>query len=230
MNQTTKKLGFRFTFKTKKNCGRTTKIVMDTIRPTLTTMWSTTVLQRWKLNSRPNRMCRLDGDGVSNLNDLWPFDKSQALDTDGDSYGDNPDGIDGDACPDVAGIAGGDGGNGCPPADDDGDGVSNALDDCPNTVAGTAVGPDGCEKDTPIDEPTNPVDPTNPDQNQTDTNQTVVDDDSTQNSGDDGSTDTDATQSESGVLGMSFTHNRNHRSSNCTLGFDFRGCTRTRGE
>ena len=146
----------------------------------------------------------LDGDGVSNLNDLWPFDKSQALDTDGDSYGDNPDGIDGDACPDVAGIAGGDGGNGCPPADDDGDGVSNALDDCPNTVAGTAVGPDGCEKDTPIDEPTNPIDPNNPDQNQTDTNQTVVDDDSTQNSGDDGSTDTDTTQSESGVLGMSF--------------------------
>ena len=146
----------------------------------------------------------LDGDGVSNLNDLWPFDKSQALDTDGDSYGDNPDGIDGDACPDVAGIAGGDGGNGCPPADDDGDGVSNALDECPNTVAGTVVGPDGCENDSPIDEPTNPIDPNNPDQNQTDTNQTVVDDDSTQNSGDDGSTDTDTTQSESGVLGMSF--------------------------
>lgn len=146
----------------------------------------------------------LDGDGVSNLNDLWPFDKSQALDTDGDSYGDLPDGVDGDACPDVAGIAGGDGGNGCPPADDDGDGVSNALDDCLNTSAGVTVGADGCEQDEPINGTVEPTNPDNTDQNQTDTNQTVIDDGTNDNSGDDGSTDTDTTQSDSGVLGMSY--------------------------
>ena len=146
----------------------------------------------------------LDGDGVSNLNDLWPFDKSKALDTDGDSYGDLPDGVDGDACPDVAGIAGGDGGNGCPPADDDGDGVSNALDDCLNTSAGVTVGADGCEQDEPINGTVEPTNPDNTDQNQTDTNQTVIDDGTNDNSGDDGSTDTDTTQSDSGVLGMSY--------------------------
>ena len=102
---------------------------------------------------------------------------------------------DGDACPDVAGIAGGDGGNGCPPADDDGDGVSNALDDCPNT-AGTAVGPDGCEKDTPIDEPTNPSTQPIPTKIKRIPTRLLLTT-TPQNSGDDGSTDTDATQSES---------------------------------
>ena len=69
----------------------------------------------------------LDGDGVSNLNDLWPFEPSQALDTDGDSYGDNPEGIDGDACPEVAGIPNGEGGDGCPPLDTDAD--DDGVDD-----------------------------------------------------------------------------------------------------
>ena len=89
----------------------------------------------------------LDGDGVSNLNDLWPFEPSQALDTDGDSYGDNPEGIDGDACPEVAGIPNGEGGDGCPPLDTDADddGVDDINDQCPETPEGTVVGIDGCE-------------------------------------------------------------------------------------
>ncbi|MEO1575722.1 MAG: thrombospondin type 3 repeat-containing protein, partial [Pseudomonadota bacterium] len=38
-----------------------------------------------------------------------------------------------------------------PPPDSDGDGVSDANDRCPNTPAGTRVGPDGCELDSDND-------------------------------------------------------------------------------
>jgi hypothetical protein len=91
----------------------------------------------------------VDGDGVSNLNDLWPLDASQAFDSDGDSYGDNTQGTDGDYCPDVAGTANGDGGQGCPISilDSDSDGVIDQDDLCPNTIAGTTVDEDGCEID-----------------------------------------------------------------------------------
>ena len=91
----------------------------------------------------------VDGDGVSNLNDLWPLDASQAFDSDGDSYGDNTDGTEGDYCPDVAGTANGDGGQGCPIAilDSDSDGVIDQDDLCPNTIAATTVDEDGCEID-----------------------------------------------------------------------------------
>ncbi len=145
----------------------------------------------------------LDGDGVSNLNDLWPFDSSQALDSDGDSYGDNTSGIDGDACPEVAGVANGVGGAGCPPestgTDADNDGVDDSIDDCPSTPAGTIVGEDGCEVDdnSNVGEPIDPVDNTS-----TNTNQTVDDDNSNSSSTDDGTVDTDDTQSDSTVLGM----------------------------
>ena len=89
----------------------------------------------------------IDEDGVSNLNDFWPLDDSQALDSDLDGYGDNPFGTDGDQCPDTPGIANGEGGDGCPAenTDTDGDGVENAVDACPATPLGTAVGADGCE-------------------------------------------------------------------------------------
>lgn len=39
----------------------------------------------------------------------------------------------------------------CEDLDDDGDGVNNCVDRCPNTPAGTAVGPDGCPVPLTID-------------------------------------------------------------------------------
>ncbi|MGB0516905.1 MAG: hypothetical protein ACPGKR_08225, partial [Poseidonia sp.] len=40
-----------------------------------------------------------DGDGASDTNDLWPNDVTQWFDSDGDGYGDESQGTDGDACP-----------------------------------------------------------------------------------------------------------------------------------
>ena len=65
----------------------------------------------------------LDSDGVSNDNDIRPNDPTQWYDTDGDGFGDNPNGTDGDQCPDVAGDRFGDNGVGCPILDIDNDGV-----------------------------------------------------------------------------------------------------------
>ena len=144
----------------------------------------------------------LDGDGVSNLNDLWPFEPSQSLDTDGDSYGDNPEGLDGDACPEVAGVPNGDGGDGCPPVDTDADndGVEDINDQCPETPEGTVVGIDGCETEE---------DQTNPDENSTVTtnvtlgsNVTDGGDDDTNPSEDGGDGTTDGAQSNSEIFGM----------------------------
>ena len=116
-----------------------------------------------------------DGDGysdpdggwtVGNGADLWPSDVTQWVDADGDTFGDNPLGTDGDDCPGVTGSSSNDR-NGCLDsdgdgysdpdgswtaangadafpsdasrwADADGDGVDDAFDDsCPN-VAGTS--------------------------------------------------------------------------------------------
>ena len=144
----------------------------------------------------------LDGDGVSNLNDLWPFDPSQSLDTDGDSYGDNPEGIDGDACPEVPGVSNGDGGDGCPPVDTDGDndGVDDIDDQCQDTPEGTVVGIDGCETE---DEQTNPNDNTTTDDNVTlGDNVTGDGNDDTPPNGDDDEAADDGTQSSSELFGM----------------------------
>ena len=103
---------------------------------------------------------------VANGADLWPSDVTQWVDADGDTFGDNPLGTDGDDCPGVTGSSSNDR-NGCPDsdgdgysdpdgswtaangadafpsdasrwADADGDGVDDAVDDsCPN-VAGTS--------------------------------------------------------------------------------------------
>ena len=147
----------------------------------------------------------LDGDGVSNLNDEWPFDPSQALDSDGDTYGDNPEGIDGDACPDVFGVPNGVGGDGCPAAntDADGDGVNDEADQCPDTVAGAEVGSDGCEVvDDDTDETQN--DTGTVDDVDLDSNLTVGDDDGVEPSGDEGSSsDEDGAQSSSDIFGLS---------------------------
>jgi hypothetical protein len=89
----------------------------------------------------------LDGDGWANSIDFNPQDSTQWVDADNDTFGDNPDGTDGDKCPTVAGVADGDDGMGCPktPVDSDGDGVEDAVDQCANTPAGTVVDTTGCE-------------------------------------------------------------------------------------
>ena len=98
----------------------------------------------------------LDNDGVSNDNDILPNDPTQWYDSDGDGFGDNPIGTNGDQCPDVAGVFSGDNGVGCPILDLDFDGVLNENDECPDTPLGTIVGADGCELiEEPVDNNTN---------------------------------------------------------------------------
>jgi len=145
----------------------------------------------------------VDGDGVSNLNDLWPLDASQAVDSDGDSYGDNTDGTDGDYCPEEAGTANGDGGQGCPIAivDGDSDGVIDQDDLCPNSIAGTTVDEDGCEIDNSA---------TNNTTNDTGNQNTNTTDNTTTNQGNDGNNGVDDTAdagegdaASSSILGLS---------------------------
>ena len=69
-----------------------------------------------------------DGDSWSNNHDFMPTDPSQWLDSDGDGYGDNTSGTDGDSCPNEAGNAAFDL-IGCP--DNDQDGWSNSGDAFP---------------------------------------------------------------------------------------------------
>ena len=151
----------------------------------------------------------LDGDGVSNLNDILPNDPSQWYDTDGDGFGDNSTGTNGDECPTEAGVINGDNGQGCPILDLDGDGVLNENDDCNNSLPGEVVGPDGCPLDdgTDDDQTVGIDDGTNvPDQpdNNTDTGD-ITDGGDNSGSGDtDSSTEsTDDAESENKILGMS---------------------------
>ena len=80
------------------------------------------------------------------LGDAFPQEKTQFRDKDGDGFGDNPTGINGDQCPNEAGVEDGtppsnsDSGVGCrliDQGDTDGDGLINELDTlCPNTPQG----------------------------------------------------------------------------------------------
>jgi len=70
-----------------------------------------------------------DGDGASDDLDLWPSDASQWFDSDGDGYGDEATGTDGDACPSEAGSSTKGGTTGCP--DNDGDGWADEEDAFP---------------------------------------------------------------------------------------------------
>ena len=88
------------------------------------------------------------------LGDAFPQEKTQFRDKDGDGFGDNPTGINGDQCPNEAGVEDGtppsnsDSGVGCrliDQGDTDGDGLINELDTlCPNTPQGEPVNEQGC--------------------------------------------------------------------------------------
>ncbi len=67
-----------------------------------------------------------DEDGVNDKADFMPNDASQHTDSDGDGYGDNPDGTNGDDCPNESGTSTGEL-VGCPDFDDDG--IANDIDD-----------------------------------------------------------------------------------------------------
>ncbi len=143
----------------------------------------------------------LDSDGVSNDNDILPNDPTQYYDSDGDGFGDNPTGTNGDMCPDVAGVFSGDDGRGCPILDLDFDGVLNENDLCPETPIGVLVDSEGCEiVEEPQDNSTDdgddiiPVDPTDP-----------TDPVDPADSSDDATDSTDEAESESGLFGMSYT-------------------------
>ena len=85
---------------------------------------------------------------INELGDAFPDEPSQSKDNDGDGFGDNPIGVNGDLCPTVPGVAEGTNGPGCRVIDvndDDGDGVINELDTlCPNSPPGQTVNQDGC--------------------------------------------------------------------------------------
>jgi len=71
-----------------------------------------------------------DGDGAANSVDLWPTDATQWFDSDGDGFGDESSGTDGDACPQEAGSATQGTARGC--VDGDGDGWADSEDTFPN--------------------------------------------------------------------------------------------------
>ena len=71
-----------------------------------------------------------DGDGAADSVDLWPNDASQWFDSDGDGFGDETAGTNGDACPLLYGTATMGTAAGC--EDDDGDGYANTQDAFPD--------------------------------------------------------------------------------------------------
>ena len=72
-----------------------------------------------------------DEDGWSDLNDVFPEEPTQHLDSDGDGYGDNPDGFEPDACPNEYGLSTQQR-FGC--VDGDGDGWDITLDAFPDNL------------------------------------------------------------------------------------------------
>ena len=80
-------------------------------------------------STKDRRGCQdSDFDGFSDTNDTYPNDATQWRDSDGDGYGDNPLGANGDGCPQISGnstleVVG------CP--DHDGDGYPDIVDDLP---------------------------------------------------------------------------------------------------
>ncbi len=87
---------------------------------------------------------------INELGDAFPDEKTQSKDRDGDGFGDNPIGVNGDQCIEVPGVLNGTDGVGCRVIDindDDGDGLINELDlICPNTPLGEQVNEEGCSQ------------------------------------------------------------------------------------
>ena len=81
-----------------------------------------------------------DGDGTNDEIDFMPQDATQQHDTDGDGYGDNPNGTDGDDCPNNFGTSSGEL-VGCPDLDDDG--IADEMDVCPGFDDAIDVDADG---------------------------------------------------------------------------------------
>ena len=87
---------------------------------------------------------------INELGDALPYEKTQSRDRDGDGFGDNPTGVEGDRCPVEPGVLNGTNGIGCrviDAADNDGDGIINELDTrCPTTPQGEPVNEQGCSQ------------------------------------------------------------------------------------
>ena len=83
-----------------------------------------------------------DGDGWSDNNDAFVYDAAQWIDSDGDGFGDESDSRNGDACPNIPGTSTSKNARGC--LDEDGDGIVNDADICPNTPANTPTDTEGC--------------------------------------------------------------------------------------
>ncbi|MDP6900080.1 MAG: hypothetical protein QGF94_04515, partial [Candidatus Thalassarchaeaceae archaeon] len=110
-----------------------------------------------------------DGDGVPDPSSNWtlefgadhfPSNPTQYGDIDGDGFGDNPEGTNRDYCPNTSGIAGGDGGDGCPEGvDSDGDGLIDSADNCfQEDATGWDDDNDGCIDDNDDDNVKDDVD------------------------------------------------------------------------
>ena len=90
----------------------------------------------------------LNDDERATILDLWPDDPSQWTDLDGDGFGDNETGTNGDHCIGQPGVADHDDtgphDNGCPPLDEDNDDVYNSIDLCQGTAVNSTVDSNGC--------------------------------------------------------------------------------------
>ena len=91
-----------------------------------------------------------DGDGWSNVGDDFPNEKTQWSDADSDGFGDNPGGLNPDACTSVVGTSSSDR-YGCPDSDSDSwsdpDGGWAAIqgaDACPSTWGNSSLDRNGC--------------------------------------------------------------------------------------
>jgi len=91
-----------------------------------------------------------DGDGWSNVGDVFPNEGTQWADTDTDGFGDNPGGINPDSCTSVAGTSSSDR-YGCPDSDSDSwsdpDGGWTAIqggDACSSTWGNSTIDRNGC--------------------------------------------------------------------------------------
>ena len=90
-----------------------------------------------------------DNDGWANTDDDFPLDPTQFLDYDGDGFGDNATGNNADECPFQFGVENGTDGKGCPLVsvdDEDGDGVYDSIDLCPETPVFETVDGNGCSE------------------------------------------------------------------------------------